>query len=682
MAKKNISRREFLDRCSTGSKVALAVAASASVAGAGSMSMLLSGCGGPAEDVKYQGKGTATSATLEHNATMAQHLPLADQQDFEQARKGLIATMEPMKIKGPRDTTAWDMEAYKFMQGPAPATVNPSLWRQGQLNNIHGLFKVTDGVYQLRGFDLANMSIIEGKTGWIIIDPLTTKETAAAALAFARKQLGDKPIRAVIFTHTHIDHFGGALGVLSDQDIKGGNIKIVAPKGFMHEATSENLIAGTAMGRRAVYQFGRTLQPSNTGHVGSGLGKVPAHGSYGIAQPNTIVDHTPQEMVIDGVKFVFQYTPESEAPAELTFYLPEKKTFCGAEVVSRNMHNLYTLRGAKVRNALLWSNYIDQALQLFGDADIYFGCHHWPIWGNAKVVEFLKKQRDLYKYIHDQTVRLANLGLTPREIAEEIKLPESLSKYFANRGYYGTLSHNSKAVYQFYFGWYDGNPANLNPLPPVESAKRYMQYMGGADAVLKKAQESFNQGDYRFVAEVLNHVVFADPDNQQAKEMLAKTYEQMAYQAESGVWRNEYLTAARELRLGPPERGVNMLDAIDLIKQTPVERFFDSMAARLNGPDAEGKDLTINVTFTDLNESYVLTLENSVLHHRRAAPDPKANASIKITHGLFVDMLVGKVGIKDMVFSDELETDGSKMDLIGFLRLIEKPEGKFNIVTP
>ncbi len=682
MEKEAITRREFLDRCSTGSKVALSVAAGASVSGAGTMALWLSGCGDEALDLKYQGQGTATAATVAHNQKAAQYLPLADPEDFEQARRGFIAAMDPLKIMGPRGTMAWDMAAYDFMQGPAPDTVNPSLWRQGRLNNIHGLFRVTDGIYQLRGFDLANMSIIEGKTGWIIVDPLTTKETAAAALAFARQNLGEKPIAAVIFTHTHIDHFGGALGVLSAQDIKDGKIEIVAPKGFMHEATSENLIAGTAMGRRAVYQFGQTLQPGKTGQVGSGLGKVNARGSFGIAQPNAIVDRTPQAMEIDGVKFVFQYAPESEAPAELTFYLPEVKTFCGAEVVSRTMHNLYTLRGAKVRDALLWSGYIDQALQLFSDAQIYFGCHHWPIWGNAKIVEFLKKQRDLYKYIHDQTVRLANEGLTPKEIAEEIQLPESLSKYFANRGYYGTLSHNAKAVYQHYFGWYDGNPANLDPLPPAEAAKRYVDYMGGAAAVLKKAQASFNKGDYRFVAEVLNHVVFAEPDHDGAKALLAQTYEQLGYQAESGVWRNEYLTAASELRYGAPKSGVSIADAIDLIMQTPVERFFDSMAVRLNGPAAAGKEMTINITFTDLNENHVLTLENAVLHHRKAEPTSGANATVKITHGLFIDMLVGKVGIKEMVFSDDLRVDGSKMDLIGFLRLIEKPDGRFNIVTP
>lgn len=645
--------------------------------------LLMAGCGGSAESTKYKGTEGATASTVAQNQEVAEYLPLADQEDFQQAKRGLIASMKPLTIKGKDGRTVWDMEAYEFIQGPAPATVNPSLWRQAMLNDIHGLFKVTDGVYQLRGFDLANMSIIEGKTGWIIVDPLTAKETAAAALEFARKNLGEKPIVAVIFTHSHIDHFGGALGVLTPEMFKSGKVRIIAPKGFMHESTSENVIAGTAMGRRANYQFGMNLIPGKTGHVGSGLGKVNARGSYGIAQPTEIVDRTPQEMEIDGVKFMFQYAPGSEAPAELTFYLPEKKTYCGAEIVSRNMHNIYTLRGAKVRDSLLWSNYIDEALRLFGSqADIYFGCHHWPIWGNEKVVDFLKKQRDLYKYIHDQTVRMANEGLTPKEIAEELTLPDSLAKAFYNRGYYGTLSHNAKAVYQFYFGWYDGNPANLNPLPPVENAERYLEYMGGADAVLKKAQASYDKGDYRFVAEVLNHVVFADPDNEQAKKLLAKTYEQLAYQAESGVWRNEYLTAASELLNGPPAKSTTLLDAIDLIKQTPVERFFDSMAVRLNGPKADGKDMVINVTFTDLNENHVLTLENSVLHHAKGKPDPKANATIKITHGLFVDMLVGKVGIKDMVMSDELETEGSTLDLIGFLRLIEKPEGSFNIVTP
>lgn len=634
------------------------------------------------EENGAQSQNGPTAATAKANREFAAELLLDDRQDFEDALKGLVAKPDQLKIKGPDGGYIWDMPAYDFIQGRPPDSVNPSLWRQAGLNNINGLFKVTDDIYQLRGFDLSNMSIIVGKTGWIIVDPLTNRETAAAAIAFAEKHLDKKPVVALIYTHSHIDHFGGVLGVLSPDDVKNRNVRIIAPAGFMHEATSENVIAGVAMGRRAGYQFGKNLKPGPTGHVGSGLGKISPFGSFGIIAPTETIDRTPQELDIDGVKFVFQNVPGSEAPAELTFYLPEYKAWCGAEIVSRNMHNILTLRGAKVRDALLWSGYIDEALNLFGEADIYFASHHWPIWGNDRIVDFLKKQRDLYKYIHDQTVRLANQGLTPREIAEEIKLPKSLRTYFSNRGYYGTLSHNSKAVYQFYFGWYDGNPANLNPLPPEQSAKKYVEYMGGADEVLKKADKTFKEGDYRFAAEVLNHLVFAEPENRQAKELLARAYEQMGYQSESGVWRNEYLTAALELRQGVSGAGIDLAAALDLLKQTPISRFFDSMAVRLNGPEAEGKNMTVNITFTDLNESYVLTLENSVLHHRKSDPDPNADASIKLTHDLFLNMLVGRAGIKDVIFSDDLETDGSKLDLVGFLGLFEKPDGKFNIVTP
>ena len=428
--------------------------------------------------------------------------------------------------------------------------------------------------------------------------------------------------------------------------------------------------------------YGRPLSPSVRGHVDNGLGKSTPFGSFGLMTPTRLVDRTPQEMVIDGVRFIFQYAPESEAPAELTFYLPEKKAFCGAELVSRNMHNLYTLRGAKVRDALKWSGYIDQAIRLFKDAQIYFGCHHWPIWGNQRIMDFLKRQRDLYRYIHDQTIRLANAGYTPREIAEQIKLPESLSKNFSERGYYGTLSHNAKAVYQAYFGWYDGNPAHLNPLPPQKSAVRYIALMGGADSVLKKAKASFDKGEYRWVAEVLNHLVFAEPENEKAKALLAGTYDQLGYQAESGPWRNVYLTAAYELRHNAPEEGLDLENVLDILKLTPIPLFFDSMAVRLNGPDAAGKKMVVNVQFTDTDESYVLTLENGVLHHRKSPPDPEANAGVKLTHDLFLRMLVGQAGIKETIFSDELETNGSRIDLVRFLLLFDKPEANFNIVTP
>ena len=633
-------------------------------------------------DANDQGNTAPTAITEEVNASVLEELPFSDRQSFVESQRGLIASDPELIVLDPEGNSIWDQTAYDFVEGEAPPSVNPSLWRQAKLNNIHGLFKVTDGIYQLRGFCLANMTLIEGQTGWIIIDPLMTKETSMRALAYANKHLGSKPIVAIIFTHSHMDHFGGALGILSAEAVDKQKVRIIAPKGFMEAATSENIIAGIGMGRRAAYQFGKHLTPGVRGHVDDGLGKTVPFGTFGILQPTEIVDRTLQEKTIDGVRFTFQYTPESEAPAELTFYLPEKKAFCGAEVVSRNMHNIYTLRGAKVRDALKWSGYIDEAITLFGDADIYFGCHHWPIWGNERIMDFLKKQRDLYKYTHDQTVRLANAGYTPREISEKMKLPPALDNLFSNRGYYGTLKHNSKAVYQAYFGWYDGNPANLDPLPPEASAVRYVEYMGGAEQVLAKAQSAFEDGDYRWVAEVLNHLVFAEPNNVEAKTLLANTYDQLAYQSESGVWRNVYLMGAHELRHGAPDKGVDMAALYEVLKQTPLSRFFDSMAVRLNGPEAEGDHIVVNIIFKDINESYVLTVENSVLHHRKSGPESNANATLKLTHDLFLKMAIGKAGIKDTLFSDDLETSGSLIDLVRFFLLFDKPKGTFNIVTP
>ena len=616
------------------------------------------------------------------NDRVRETLPLDDQGDFEEARRGLIASAPHLQIKDADGAVIWDMPSFNFIEGPAPASVNPSLWRQAKLNNIHGLFEVTPGIYQLRGFDLANMTLIEGDTGWIVVDPLTTRETASAAIAFAGQHLEPRPVAAVIFTHSHIDHFGGALGVLSADEADRRHVPIIAPQGFMDEATSENVIAGVAMGRRAAYQFGRNLPASARGYVDTGLGKRVPFGNFGILAPNTIVDRSPQAMTIDGVRFVFQYAPESEAPAELTFYLPEFNAFCGAEIVSRNMHNIYTLRGAKVRDAYKWRHYIDEAIDLFGDADIYFASHHWPIWGNQKILNFLEKQRDLYQYIHDQTMRLANAGYTPREIAEQVTLPESLDMFFANRGYYGTLSHNTKAVYQAYLGWYDGNPAHLNPLPPEESAKRYVACMGGAEAVLTKARNAYDEGDYRWVAEVLNHLVFAEPNHQEAKLLLARTYDQLGYQAESGVWRSAYLTAAHELRHGTPDKGLDMEKAYELLKRTPPSKFFDSMAVRLDGPAAAGKTMVLNIVFTDIGEGYVLTLKNAVLRHKASPPDPAADVTLNITHDLFVRMLTGRAGLKETLFSDQLDVSGSRTDLLAFLMLLDRPEGNFNIVTP
>jgi alkyl sulfatase BDS1-like metallo-beta-lactamase superfamily hydrolase len=633
------------------------------------------------EDADAAGATAPTAATAETNRRVLDEKPFDNEKDFERARRGLIASVPELRV-GPAERPVWDMTAYEFLEEAEYDSINPSLRRQARLNNIHGLFEVTEGVYQLRGFDLSNMTLIEGETGWIVVDPLTATETAAAAMAFADAELGERPIRAIIFTHSHADHFGGVLGITSAEEVREQGIRVIAPEGFLEEATSENVIAGVAMGRRAGYMYGRRLPRSPRGHVGSGLGKSPAFGTIAILEPTEIVDRTPQEMTIDGVPFVFQNAPHSEAPAELTFYLPGQKAWCGAEIVSRNMHNIYTLRGAKVRDALLWSGYIDEALELFGDAEVYFGSHHWPVWGNGEVVEFLEQQRDLYKYIHDQTLRMANEGMTPREIAEEIALPESLQRSFANMGYYGTLKHNAKAVYQAYFGWYDGNPANLDPLPPVAAGERYVEYMGGADEVLRKASASFDAGDYRWVAEVLNHLVMAQPDNPDARALLARTYDQLGYQAESGPWRDVYLSAAYELRHGPPEQGISLANAIDLLRHTPTERFLDAMAVRLNGPKAADEELTVNLVFTDLGETYVLVVENGVLHHYRRDADPAANATLSLTRDAYLALASGAIGLTDLLTSDDITLEGSKLDLVRFFSLLERPEGTFDIVTP
>ncbi len=632
----------------------------------------------PDPSLGAQGNTPPSEFTARANAAVAGELDLADPADFENARRGLIAAPEKLEARMADGTMVWRMADFDFIHGEAPASVNPSLWRQETLNNIHGLFEVTEGIYQLRGFDLANMTIIEGERGWIVVDPLTSKETAKVAIDFAREQLGQRPISAVIFTHSHIDHFGGVLSVLEVEEA----VEIIAPVGFMDEATSENVLTGTTMSRRAIFMYGASLERSARGKVGSGLGKGPAPGSPGIAAPTRIVHTTGQAMTIDGVDFVFQNAPGSEAPAELTFYLPDRKAFCGAEVVSRNMHNLYTLRGTKVRDALKWSHYIDEAIDMFGEAEVYFGSHHWPLWGNTEIIDFLKKQRDTYKYIHDQTLRLASKGYTPREISEELAMPMALASSFPNRGYYGTLKHNAKAVYQRYFGWYDGNPANLDPLPPVESAVRYVEAMGGAQAVLDRARADYDKGDYRWVAELLNHLVFAQPDNREARELLAATYDQLGYQAESGPWRDVYLTGALELREGPPETGFALAIAGDLLRETPLEEFFSVVAVMLNGPGAEGEAFTFNFNFTDLDEVHVLTLENSVLHHRMGEPAQGANATVNLTHEMFLSMLTRQVNVRETLFSDDLSLEGSGLDLVRFFALLDQPEEVFNIVTP
>ncbi len=638
------------------------------------------GAGAP-EGADAQGHTAPTADTVAANAAVAAALPLDDPQDFEDARRGLVASDPEVVALANDGRKVWDTRDYAFVAGEAPASVNPSLWRQARLNGLHGLFEVVPGVHQVRGYDLANLTLIQGRTGWILVDPLGSRETADAALAFAKRHLGARPIVALIFTHSHIDHFGGSEAVLSDPDASP-DLRIVAPRGFVEEATSENVLAGVAMGRRAVFMYGMPLARTPRGHVDTGLGKEPARGAVSIAEPTDLVDRTPQPMEIDGVRFVFQYVPASEAPAELTFYLPDAKAFCGAEIVSHTLHNLYTLRGAKVRDALLWSGYIDEALRIFPEAEVVFASHHWPVWGRERVVTWLEQQRDTYRYLHDQTLRLANAGLTPQEIAEQLELPASLRGAFASRGYYGTVRHDAKAVYQNYFGWYDGNPAHLDPLPPALAGRRYVEAMGGAAAVRERAREAFASGEYRWVAMLLDHLVFADPDDAAARELLAAAYDQLGYQAESGPWRDEYLTAAFELRHGVQASPVTLAAAGGLLRHLPLDDFFASLAVRIDGTKADGRATKLNLVFTDLGESWVLSLENAVLHHRRGGPDPGAAATVRLTRELLVRLVTGQAGLRELVFSDELSVEGSRLELLGFLMLLDRPEGPFPIVTP
>lgn len=631
----------------------------------------------------------ASSYTLATNRELAESLDIDNQQDFQDAMRGMVVAAPNNQLTNPSGDVIWDGAAYEFVQGAAPDTVNPSLWRQARLNNIRGLFEVEEGIYQLRGFDLANMTLIKGDSGWIVVDPLTTLETGRAAMEFVQQQLGPITISGIIFTHSHIDHFGGVLALLSAEQVAAQQIPVIAPVGFVHEAVSENIIAGPAMIRRGSYMYGDALDYSATGHVDTGLGKQVIFGSTSILQPNVVIDQPQVNLSVDGVEFEFFNMPGSEAPAELTFYLPKWKAFCGAEVVSHVMHNVLTLRGAKVRDALLWSDYIGQiadTLERRGNVAVLFNSHHWPTWGHERIVTQLHQQQDMYKFTHDQTLRLANIGFTPNEIAQQLSLPKSLAGNFHLRGYYGTLSHNSRAVYQHYFGWYNGNPATLNPLPPQESAVRYVAFMGGAEALLEKAAVYQARGEYRWVAEVLNHLVFAEPDNRAAREMLAAAYRQMGYQAEAGPWRDIYLSGARELSGGEIMSRYNAAYSKAFLQQVPLLQFMKALSVRLDANKAEGERVTINISFVETNESlasnFVLSVRNSVLHYRQAPRDANADATLTLSKALFVDILVGEAGIGDLIGSDQLSVDGSVLKLIKFFSLLGAPNDAFNIVLP
>jgi alkyl sulfatase BDS1-like metallo-beta-lactamase superfamily hydrolase len=642
---------------------------------------LLQGCD-PQIAQSNMSETAASDSTLAHNQQFIENLDLGNQQDFEDANRGLVARAPNDELVNQQGDIIWNPGSYSFITGDAPDTVNPSLWRQAKLNNIRGLFKVEEGIYQLRGFDLANTTLIQSDNGWIIVDPLTTLETTAAAMEFAQQHLGEINVTGVIFTHSHADHFGGILAIMNSEEARLQGVPLIAPAGFIQEATSENIIAGPAMTRRGNYMFGDSLEHSVTGHIDAGLGKQVVFGSLSIVPPSVTVDQPQMNINVDGVDIEFFNMPGSEAPAELTFYLPKWKAFCGAEVLSHVMHNVLTLRGAKVRDALLWSDYIGQSIDRLDDVDVFFNSHHWPTWGHDRIIVQMQQQQDMYKFIHDQTLRLANLGYTPREIAEQLKLPDSLAKNFHIRGYYGTLSHNSKAVYQHYFGWYDGNPANLNPLPPEQSAIRYVEFMGGSEAILRRAGDYMAKGDYRWVGEVLNHVVFAEPDNLPAREMLAEAYRQMGYQAESGPWRDIYLSGAAELISGQVKQRFLKANSKAFLQEVPLEQFMKALSVNLDAEKAEGESLTLNVFFTERQQNFVLTIRNSVMYYQEAPFNEIADVSIKLSQDMFIGILVGEVSAIEMVGSDQLSIEGSMLKLLKFFSLLGESSDDFNIVLP
>jgi alkyl sulfatase BDS1-like metallo-beta-lactamase superfamily hydrolase len=501
-------------------------------------------------------------------------------------------------------------------------------------------------------------------------------------MAFAARHLGARPVSALVFTHSHVDHFGGALGVLDAADAKARQVPIIAPEGFLEEATSENVLMGNAMQRRAAYQFGTTLPRSPRGAVDAGIGIALATGTTGVLAPTRLVSRTPQEEVVDGVRVTFVNAAASEAPAELMFWLPDRKAFCASELVTQSLHNLYTLRGAKVRDALKWAGYLDDALARFPEAEVLFASHEWPTWGRERVRARLAIHRDAYRTIHDQAVRLINGGATPSEVAAGVALAPPLEADLSVRGYYGAVRQNARAIYQHYVGWYDGVPAHLDPLPPAEAAPRYVALMGGADAVVRAAQGAFDQGEYRWVAELLTHVVFAEPRHAGARALLAAAYDQLGYQAESAVWRNAYLTAAYELRHGPPARGVDRAQLLAMLEQAPIERFLAAMAGNLNGPKAGDAHLVLNLAFRDLGATYVLTVDRGVLHYARAAADPRANATLTLTHPVFLRMMIGQAGAKELFLGPDVTIGGSKLDVVRFFALFDKPSATFNIVEP
>lgn len=624
----------------------------------------------------------ASAATAARNAAVLGQLPFADRADYEAARRGLVARY-PGPIQDADGKLVWEPGAYDFLRPERAAdSVNPSLWRQAQLNAEAGLFKVADGIYQLRGLSLANMTLIEGDSGLIVVDPLTVAEAARAGLELYRQHRPAKPVVAVIYTHSHVDHFGGVRGVVDEADVKSGKVKLIAPAGFMEEAISENLYAGAAMFRRGMYQGGLSVPRTVLGTLDTGLGKsTGGGGSITLIAPNQLIEKTTETHVIDGVPIEFQLTPGTEAPAEMNFYLPRHKALCMAENVASTMHNILTPRGAPVRDAKGWSRYLDDSLVRYGDkTEVIFLSHHWPTWGAEAIRTVLADQRDMYAFLNDRTLHLANQGLTPLEIAQAAtRLPGELDKKWYLRGYYGTLSFNVRAIYQRYLGFYDANPASLNPLPPEETARRTVAAMGGAEKVLALVREAAGKGDYRWAAQLGNHLVFADANDKAAREAQAQVLEQMGYQAESAIWRNIYVQGAHELRNGVSVGGGRQSN--DLVAATSPAMFFDFMAIRLDADKAVGHDMTLNWEFADLKQSFALTLRNGVLTSR-PGQHAKADLTVRMDKATLDRISLRQTDFPAAVQQGAVKLEGNGQRLSELMGLLTTFRPNFNVVAP
>ncbi|MCE4071421.1 alkyl/aryl-sulfatase [Pseudomonas nitroreducens] len=626
-----------------------------------------------------------TSFTEAAQEQVRQSLPFSDRADFDRVEKGLIKRPDNLVIKNDDGSVAWQLGDYDFIKAAKDlGSVNPSLMRQAQLNLSYGLFKVTDGIYQVRGYDLANTTFIEGKTGWIVIDTLTTPATSKAAYALVSQELGQKPIRAIIYSHAHVDHFGGVKGLVSQEQVDKGEVQIIAPKGFMEAAIKENVMAGNAMIRRATYQYGTVLPKGPQGQVDMAIGKGVAHGPLSIIAPTRLIEGELQDLEIDGVPFTFQNTPGTESPAEMNVWLPQQKALLMAENVTATLHNLYTLRGAETRDPLGWSKYINEALHRFGDkAEVMFAVHNWPRWGHEDIVRTLEKQRDMYGYLNDQTLYLANNGVTINQIHERLKVPPELANEWFNRGYHGSVSHNVRAVVNKYLGYYDSNPATLNPLAPEDSAKKYVEFMGGADHLLQMAKASFDKGEYRWVVEVVNKLVFADPTNQAARNLQADALEQLGYQAENAGWRNSYLVAAQELRNGVPRNLPSLrVSNPDALAAMDTGLLFDYLGVRMNAQKAEGEDFSINLVLPDKNEQYLLELKNSHLNNIKGVQSESAGQTVTIDRADLNRLMLKEVSPVRLVFEGKLKSSGNPLLLAKLFGMLDDFDFWFDIVTP